>query len=170
MRADGSPIGNYGWRQTLSIYCTVETGVIRASSGPPRDLVWHILIHDCSRTMTKLKKKTFLVNALRPGKMAAISPTTFSNAFSWMKMCEFRFRFHWGLFLSSQLTISQYCSDSRFKQTVKWLVKLHSFPKGLFFKIGCLCGVRCRGLTNFLLIMFLHRFYTGYNIWPYKFL
>ena len=29
----------------------------------------------------------------------AIFQTTFSNAFSWMKMCEFRLRFHWSLFL-----------------------------------------------------------------------
>ena len=28
-------------------------------------------------------------------KMDAISQTTFSNAFSWMKMHEFRLRFHW---------------------------------------------------------------------------
>ena len=27
-------------------------------------------------------------------KIAAISQTTFSSAFSWMKMCEFRLRFH----------------------------------------------------------------------------
>ena len=27
-------------------------------------------------------------------KMAAVSPTTLSNAFSWMKMLEFRLRFH----------------------------------------------------------------------------
>ena len=31
-------------------------------------------------------------------KMAAISQTTLSNAFSWMKILEFRFRFHWSLF------------------------------------------------------------------------
>ena len=31
-------------------------------------------------------------------KMAAIFQTTFSNAFLWMKMCEFRLRFHWILF------------------------------------------------------------------------
>ena len=34
-----------------------------------------------------------------------ISQTTFSNAFSWTKMCEFRLRFHWSLFLRVQLTI-----------------------------------------------------------------
>ena len=37
-------------------------------------------------------------------KMAAISLTTFSNAYSWMKMYEFRLRFHWSLFLKVQLT------------------------------------------------------------------
>ena len=37
--------------------------------------------------------------------MAAISQTIISNAFSWMKMFEFRLRFHWILFLRVQLTI-----------------------------------------------------------------
>ena len=38
-------------------------------------------------------------------KMDAISQTTFSNAFSWMKMFEHRLQFHWNLFLRVQLTI-----------------------------------------------------------------
>ena len=38
-------------------------------------------------------------------KMAAVSQTMFSNAFSWMKMYEFHFKFHWSLFLRLQLTI-----------------------------------------------------------------
>ena len=33
-------------------------------------------------------------------KMDAISQTTFSNAFSWMKMLHYRLKFHWGLFLN----------------------------------------------------------------------
>ena len=33
-------------------------------------------------------------------KMAAISQTTFSSAFSWMKIYEFHLRFHWMLFLT----------------------------------------------------------------------
>ena len=41
-------------------------------------------------------------------KMAAILQTTFSNAFSWMKIYEFRLIFHWILFLRVQLTISQH--------------------------------------------------------------
>ena len=38
-------------------------------------------------------------------KMAAILQTTFSNAFSWMKIYKFRLRFHWSLFPRVQLTI-----------------------------------------------------------------
>ena len=40
-------------------------------------------------------------------KMAVISKTTFSNAFSWMKMFEFRLKFLWSLFPRVQLTIFQ---------------------------------------------------------------
>ena len=42
-------------------------------------------------------------------KMDAISQTTCSSAFSWMKMFEFRLKFHWSLFLRVQLTIIQLC-------------------------------------------------------------
>ena len=40
--------------------------------------------------------------------MDAISQTTFSSAFSWMKMFEFRLKYHWNLFLRVQLTIFQH--------------------------------------------------------------
>ena len=41
-------------------------------------------------------------------KMAAISQMTFWNVFSWMKMYEFRLRFHWNLLLRFELTIYQH--------------------------------------------------------------
>ena len=41
-------------------------------------------------------------------KTDAILQTTFSNAISWMKMVEFRLKFHWSLFLKVQLTIFQH--------------------------------------------------------------
>ena len=41
-------------------------------------------------------------------KMAAISQTTLSIPFSWMKMLEFRLNFHWRLFRRVQLTIFQH--------------------------------------------------------------
>ena len=51
------------------------------------------------------------VNTLRPiqNEMDAISQTTCSSAFSWMKTFEFRLKFHWRLFLRVQLTIIQHC-------------------------------------------------------------
>ena len=51
-------------------------------------------------------KSTFKI--LRPRQITAISQMTFSNAFSWVKMCEFRLGFHWGLFLRLELTIFQH--------------------------------------------------------------
>ena len=41
-------------------------------------------------------------------KMAMILHTMFSTVFSWMKMFEFRLRFHWSLFLIFELTILQH--------------------------------------------------------------
>ena len=41
-------------------------------------------------------------------KMAAIFQTTFSNAFSWMKMFKLRLRFHWSLFPRVKLTIFEH--------------------------------------------------------------
>ena len=41
-------------------------------------------------------------------KMAAISQTTFPNAFSWMKMLEYWLEFYWSLFLRVQLTINKH--------------------------------------------------------------
>ena len=41
-------------------------------------------------------------------KMAAVFQTTFSNAFSWMKMHEYRLRFQWSLFLRFEFTIFQH--------------------------------------------------------------
>ena len=40
-------------------------------------------------------------------KIAAVSQMIFSDTFSWMEMYELRLKFHWRLFLSVLLTISQ---------------------------------------------------------------
>ena len=41
-------------------------------------------------------------------KMAAISQTTLSSAFSWMEMFEFRLKFQWSLFIRVESTIFQH--------------------------------------------------------------
>ena len=45
-------------------------------------------------------------------KMADISQTTLSHAYSWKKMLEFRLKFHWSSFLRVQLTIFHQGSDN----------------------------------------------------------
>ena len=47
-------------------------------------------------------------NLLRPRQNGRLFPMTFSDAFSWMKVNEFRLRFHWSLFLRVQLPIFQH--------------------------------------------------------------
>ena len=57
-----------------------------------------------SRTRTGLSHD--LLTHLPLNKMAAISQTMFSDAFSWMNSFIFWLKFHWSLFLRFQLTIS----------------------------------------------------------------
>ena len=47
--------------------------------------------------------------------MAAIFQTTFSSPFSWMKMLEFRFQFHWDLFLGGVID-----NNSALVQVMAW--------------------------------------------------
>ena len=46
-----------------------------------------------------------IIKSLRLRRNRRHLQTTFSNAFSWMKMFKFRFNFHWSLFPRAQLTI-----------------------------------------------------------------
>ena len=66
-----------------------------------------IYLKDCFpfRFTTFIAKLVLSLNTLRPRKMADIFQTTFSNAFSWMKMYKCQLRFHWSLFPRVQLTI-----------------------------------------------------------------
>ena len=53
------------------------------------------------------------INTLRPKQITAIFRTTSLKASSWMKIHEFRLRFHKSLFLRVQLTIFQFWSRQR---------------------------------------------------------
>ena len=69
-------------------------------------LLWcpsDIIMHSCSYI-----PPGFNIITLRPRQIAAISQTTFSSEFSWIKMYDFRLRFHWSLFLRFELTILQH--------------------------------------------------------------
>ena len=71
---------------------------------------WHMLIswHDSNKKKPHHKTRTSQVTDWGRDKMDAISQTSFSNAFSWMKMLEFRLRNHWNLFARFEVTISQH--------------------------------------------------------------
>ena len=55
----------------------------------------------------KHSRKLFLTH-LPWTKWPPLWQTTIENAFSWMKIIEYRFEFHWNLFPGDELTISQH--------------------------------------------------------------
>ena len=54
----------------------------------------HLPVHTQPNNYSKQRP----LNTLRPRQMAAIFQTTFWNGFSWMKMFEYRLKFHWSFF------------------------------------------------------------------------
>ena len=73
-----------------------DTGIIIQNRAINRQEVQEIDL------IVEVKNAFQLINR---NKMAAIAQTTFSNKFSWMKMYQFRLRFHWNLFLRFESTI-----------------------------------------------------------------
>ena len=73
-----------------------------------RDYEVNIVAVDIMKSCGNRSSTTMVLTHWSRDKMDAISQTTFSNAFSWMKMFEYRSKFHWSLFLRVQLTISQH--------------------------------------------------------------
>ena len=57
------------------------------------------------QTLTQIKS---ILTHLPWIKWPSFSQTTFSNAFSWMQIFEFRLKLHWSVFLWDQLTIFQH--------------------------------------------------------------
>ena len=74
------------------MYCPSSTSVVRHQ--------YHTMMYVC--------QTEFDLTNLPMDKMAAISQTIFSDAFSWMKSFVFWLKFHWSLFPSVQLTLTQH--------------------------------------------------------------
>ena len=79
-------------------YCLSRTVHVRCSH-----LYMHL--HFPQHPLTWSRDNWRSLNTLRPRQIDVISQTTFSWAFSWMKMLEFRLQFHWNLFPMVPLTI-----------------------------------------------------------------
>ena len=91
----------------------------------PRKCIWKCRLRNDAKDVSASRcygpcPQTYLHHHVRYGmshlrlthwgrrKIVAISQTTFSNAFSWIKTYEFRLRFHWNLFLRFELTMFQH--------------------------------------------------------------
>ena len=73
--------------------------------------IWVIIVCKDEHLQGVMKQSVDSIMSLMPwglDKFAAISQTTFSNPFSWMKIYEFHLRFDWSLFLRFELTIYQH--------------------------------------------------------------
>ena len=86
----------------INQYCTVDQ-VMAWCWGPHQAITWSNMTHIYDTIQYHYKKLS--VTHWGRDKMAAIFQTTFSKAFSWMKMYQFRLRFHWSLFPRVKLTI-----------------------------------------------------------------
>ena len=88
------------WNCGLNCLNTVS-GAVTSNCIP--QILWDVIASSYPWYLLLVHK--YSINTLRPRQMDAISQTTFSNAFSWTKMFEFRLKFHWSLFPRVQLTI-----------------------------------------------------------------
>ena len=83
-----------------------------------------LIFHQSDHGLQSLNHCKRLITHRGRDKTAVIFQTTFSNAFCWMKIYEFRLRFHWSLFLMTQLTIFQHCSENGLtevrRQAIVW--------------------------------------------------
>ena len=89
------------WKPSTHLWYTVNTKAVMQTQGISSHNVDLVCPQKSSPTWSGLTH-------WGRDKMAAISQTTFSSEFSWMKMYEFRLRFQWSLFLGVQATISQH--------------------------------------------------------------
>ena len=95
-------IGSIEYISLITIYSTNELTVT----------LWYVklwyMIQVYSSSQSTLCHSHCLLTRWGRNKIDAILQMTFSNAISWMKMFEFRLKFHWSLFLKVQLTIFQH--------------------------------------------------------------
>ena len=73
-------------------------------------LTTHPCVSRCLRVNNYIPPKLWCKYLTHPplDKMAAISQTIFSDAFSWIKSFVFWLKFHWSLFLRVQLKVTQH--------------------------------------------------------------
>ena len=79
------------WNRNVNIYISVPAWCI---VGYGTGALWDLWDWSVTRG-----RGTEVLTAWGKGKMAAVSQTTFSSAFPWMKMFKYSIEFHWNVFL-----------------------------------------------------------------------
>ena len=109
-------LGFWGWGKVLAL---LQTTFRNALSWMKMPLIWHstdlsamvqnIISQNWSNNWHRTVHKS-LSSLTHWGRerMAAISQTTFSNVFSWMRILKIWLKFHWSLFVSAQFKIFQH--------------------------------------------------------------
>ena len=107
-----------------NVWIPIKISMMFVPKGPINNIPALVQIMACCRPGDKPLSEPMMVGLTHWGqdKTDAISQTTFSNAFSWMKMFEFLLKFHWSLFLRVQLTIFQRPGDKPLSEPM--MVKL----------------------------------------------
>ena len=96
----------------MTIYVTAQWKVMPNQECLPGQ-IYHWLLAACRwHPSTQSSGANVRLTHWCRDKMAAIFQTTFSIAFSWMKMYEFWLRFHCSLFPRVKLAIFHICSDN----------------------------------------------------------
>ena len=103
LNADTSPIQHVR-SCLLDSYFNVRTTVSSTTGTTQRIACLDKCTLETTDRLRPLPARTWLIHWSRD-KMAAVSQTIFSNALHWMKMFEFRLKFHWSLLLRIQITI-----------------------------------------------------------------
>ena len=122
---------------------------------------WCITTASMSTAISLLRINIVILTHWGGDKMSALFKTTFWNAVSWMKMYEFRLRFHWWLFLCLWLTIFRYWFRNWLgagrRQAIIWTnVDLFNDLNVLTWH-SLVCKLACSSITVYSNILFRPR-------------
>ena len=102
------------WRESwwVALLCTTNRRRLRCQNGACKSATLSYLDEDgetnCDTLVSRCFRSKYTLTNLPLDKMAAILADDIFNCIFWMKMIEFRFKFHWNMFPGHQLTKSQH--------------------------------------------------------------
>ena len=95
-------------RKWIQSWCRVSRIIVQSIANLHTTIITRIHTSVQQHVNPDRSRGSAILTHLPLDKMAAISQTMFSDAFSWMKSFVFRLKFHLSLFVRVQLTITQH--------------------------------------------------------------